>query len=222
MKFDYLLSAPTVKYCEEPIRWFIKRPFYAISNFAYILVSIFILNRGKGSKVSKLFGYTSLLIAILSFMYDATYTYITQIFDLTGMILFINILIFLNLIRLTKFSSRKIYYIQIAIACLAVSTIIFLKGYTGNIIFGIYIIFYILIESILLIHKKHKFFNEWLLSLGLFIIGFGFWILDTTRVLCVPYNILNGRGVFHILTSITIYQLYLFYEKNDLNIKDSL
>lgn len=87
-------SEPTIEYCEKPLQTIIKRPYYAISNLAFLFTGIYILYKGKKSKLSQIFGFTAITIGLLSFLYDASYLYISQLLDLSGMFLFVNILIY--------------------------------------------------------------------------------------------------------------------------------
>ena len=71
--FKLLFSEPTINYCESAISGLIKRPYYALSNLAFFIVAIFIIKDGKGSKLSKAFGYIIILVGLLSFLYDSSF-----------------------------------------------------------------------------------------------------------------------------------------------------
>lgn len=209
-------AEPTIEYCEKPIlSTFVKRPFYALSNVFYLFIGLLILYRGQGSRNSKVFGYLALLIGMLSFFYDATYKYFFQILDLGGMILFVNIIIFLNVQESYAFSKNKIIFSQIIIGIISMLSIVFLKGFFGNIIFSVYVLAAILSEWQIYRTKRREQYLYWTLALAALLVGFIFWLLDASGWSCDPKNIINGRGVFHLLTSISIYLLYVFYEKNN-------
>ena len=92
---DFLLQVPTVHYCEMALNAIIARPWYALSNIAFLIVGSVILR--QGGQHSKAFGGLALLIGTLSFVYDSTFTYLSQLFDLSGMLLLIGYLLYLNL-----------------------------------------------------------------------------------------------------------------------------
>lgn len=211
MNLNFLLGKPTIEYCEKAGTSIIKRPFYAFSNLAYLFSGPLILLKGKGSNLSKIFGYLAILIGTLSFIYDVIYTYTSQILDLTGMFLFINVLLFLNLKKIININNFKIIILQVFLTFFALISIILLKGYSGNIIFGLFVLVVVLIEIYLLIKGLHKNIKLWFTGFGLFLIGFCFWLTDAIKIYCDPYKIFNGRIIFHVLTAITIYILYLFY-----------
>jgi len=206
-----LLGAPTIEFCEKAGTGPIKRPFYALSNFAYLFIGLIILKKGQGSRLSKQFGYLSILIGFFSFIYDASYTYFSQLIDLLGMLLFVNLLIYLSAKRFFLFSGRKIIFFQFWAICFGILTIIYFKSMAGEFVFGLFIIFAIILEFLLWRKKKALNFSLWLQGVGVFILGFLFWLPDALGLFCDPNNYINGRSIFHLLTALTIYLLYQYY-----------
>jgi hypothetical protein len=206
-----LLGKPTVDFCEKPTTGLIKRPFYALSNLAFFVPPVLIyLRDGFKTKLAKAFAFTSVLIGSLSFLYDASYTYISQLFDLSGMLIFVNLLLFLNLKRL----KRSNLVIQFIFFLLSIFLIFFLKGYSGNIIFGLYVFAVLISENILYREKIHSNYSSWFVAFSLFAVGFMIWLPDVTQKICFSLKLLNGRAVFHYLTASSVYFLYDFYAKN--------
>lgn len=97
----------------------------------------------------------------------------------------------------------------------SMATIIYFGGFTGNIVFGTYIIGVMASEYFLYMRNKHKNYKWWLFAVGLFVLGFAIWLLDASHTYCVSFGLLNGRSVFHYLNAISIYFLYKFYETNN-------
>ncbi|MEI6266465.1 MAG: ceramidase domain-containing protein [bacterium] len=205
-----LFSEPTVKFCEEATRGIIKRPYYALSNFAFFISAIAIFVKGKGSKLSKIFGTTALLIGFFSLVYDSTYIYLAQLFDISGMLLFVNVLLYLNLKNV--FKAKTLLLTQLLLFVLNMILIITFQGHSGNIIFGLYITAVVVSEVYLINSKIHTNLWKWLVPFGIFIISFLIWILDARKIFCSPVGLLNGRAIFHYLNAIVIYQLYKFYD----------
>jgi hypothetical protein len=208
-----LLGKPTIEFCERAGTGLIKRPFYATSNLAYLFVSFLILS--KKSKLSRLFGYTALLCGLASFIYDASYTYLSQLVDLCAMLVFINLLIYLSAKRLFYFSRSKIILAQIASTLVGMYAIIAFKSYAGDYVFGFFVLLEIILEILLWKKGKSKKIKTWLSGLALFISGFAIWLLDASHLLCDPHNIVNGRSIFHLLTAGTIYLMYIYFEAQD-------
>lgn len=214
---NILLEKPTVEYCEKAGHGFVARPFYAVSNFTYFFVAFLILKKSKDS-LAKLFATSTLLIGLFSLIYDIWPKRITQLFDLTGMFLFVSMLLAINLTRLIKIKLRGVYSLILIITGITTLMTSVLGGVSGNIIFGVIIIGYIALE--LIISKKQKVVNleKFYTSIILFILGFGIWLVDFLKIYCVPGNFLNGRGVFHLITATTVYLLYQYYASNNVRI----
>lgn len=203
------LSEPTVRYCELPTDGFIKRPYYAISNIPFFISSFLILIEGRGSLLSKQFAFTSFLMGLLSFLYDSSYTYISQIFDLFGMMMFVNLLIYLNFKEL--FKARSLLLIQFIILVINMFLILSLQGYMGNIVFGGYILLVLFSEIYLVKKGVHSFFRRWVLAFSIFVFGFVLWITDVKGIFCFEFGFLNGRAIFHLLSAFVVFLLFRYY-----------
>lgn len=210
-----LFSEPTIQYCEVAIKGFIKRPYYAFSNLAFLFVGIMILLKGKGSVLSRAFGFMAILVGLLSFAYDSSYLYITQLFDLAGMLLLISFLLYLNLSVLYK-NKISVITIQVMAILLGLISIIVFQGYSGDVVFGIFVLVYVISEIYLLMVNKHKNYMMWILLFAVFLFGFTFWVLDASKIYCASFGLLNGRAVFHFLNAVVIYYLYSYYRLQEL------
>lgn len=204
-----LLAQPTVTYCEQSGQGLIKRPWSALSNLAFVGVGLAILLRGKGSHLSKLFGGTALLVGLLSTFYDITYTYGSQLLDLSGMLIFVGLLLYLNISSLGL--RRHIAKVIVISIVLSVGLIILFQGYAGDIIFGLYVLAVVATEVMLIHQKKHRNTRLWFIALSIFALGFGFWLTDSSRLYCLNLGLLNGRAIFHYCGATAIYLLYRYY-----------
>ena len=129
------------------------------------------------------------------------------------MLLFINVLLYLNLGRLLR-TSKYLVFTQFLAYVISMTTIILFGGFTGNVVFGTYVLTLIVTEYLLCRRKWHLHHKYWLLALTLFVVGFAIWLLDASKTLCFNFGLLNGRAVFHYLNAISIYYLYVFYDLN--------
>lgn len=50
------------------------------------------------------------------------------------------------------------------------------------------------------------------ISLSLIGLAFIFWILDISKIICIPNSIFQGHAFWHLLGSMSAYYLYLYYE----------
>lgn len=217
-----LLGKPTIEFCEKAGPGLIKRPFYAFSNLAYFFIGLIILHKGKGSRISKAFGYFSILIGFLSFVYDASYTYFSQLMDLLGMFLFINLLIYFSTKRYFKIPLKKQFFLQFLAVLIGMFSVVYFKSFAGEFVFGTFIIFYIGLEFLLWKADKTVDISLWLKGLTVFILGFIVWLPDVTGLICDSNNYINGRSIFHILTSVTIYILYKYHELQEIKFSENI
>lgn len=199
---------PTVVYCEKPIEALVKRPWYALSNFAYLGLGIVLLSKKKDA-IAKRFGYLSIAIGLASLLYDSLYTYWAQLIDLSMMLLFATTLIYSSSIRI--FDRKKIVATLSLLIVFAMILIVALRGYSGNIIFGIYVSLFLGLETLLSRRKIHTGYNHLIMALILFFLGAIFWYLDASEVYCLQLGLLNGRAIFHYLGASSVYFLYKFY-----------
>ena len=206
-----ILRIPTVEYCEKVVQGLIARPGYAISNIPFILAGSFIILKNKGSRFSFLVGILSIIIGVCSFLYDASFTFLSQYFDWLGMFLFILFLSILNLKRLFDLDWKRLITIFSLILFLYLPVSFLTEQ--GTFFFGIGVVFLILSEIYLTVKNKSHLDKKWVLALMLFLIGYISRNLDLYGVFCDPGNILNGRGIFHYLSSISILLLHSYYKK---------
>jgi hypothetical protein len=212
---DYFFKAPTIKYCEVATNALIARPWYALSNIAFLIVGLLILKKGGRYRI---LGAVALLIGILSFTYDASYTYLSQLLDLSGMLIFISILLYFNL-RLLSSNRRKLISLLVAGFVASICIIIIFRGYTGDVVFGLLVLSYIISELYILRTKRHINRRRWVIALGIFALGFIFWLCDASRIYCLDFGLLNGRAIFHYTNAVSIYLLFTFYRSQ---VKSSL
>jgi len=71
------------------------------------------------------------------------------------------------------------------------------------------------VPTLSVINTNYKFF--WL-ALFTQIVAFVFWILDITKIVCDENSLLQGHSIWHILSGVASYYLYLFYESERLNL----
>lgn len=131
------------------------------------------------------------------------------------MLILVNVLFFLNLKKIFKLNSFLTYVLFIISILLSVIGIVLLKGYSGNIIFGIFVLVTIITEFYLITNQLHKYAKYLFTGVGCLVVGFAFWLADVSKLYCFPYNLLNGRTIFHMFTALTIYFLYVYYEANE-------
>lgn len=212
---DRLFSEPTVRFCEKVGSGLIKRPWYALSNFAYLIIGLIILRQSGKTFLGALFGFLALLIGTLSLIYDVTYLRLTQLFDIAGMLVFVLLLLFLAINAIKKIPFKRYVLFAVPLLLLLIITTYSLGGQSGNIIFGTLIFVFLCLELYCYQIKIHTNYKHFIIAFVLVAIGFALWIPDNKGIFCFEFGLLNGRVIFHYLTAVAIYQLYLFYSSQE-------
>jgi hypothetical protein len=209
---QFLFSEPTLSYCELPGGHILARPGYVLSNLSIIAVGLYLLMR-KNS-LSKNFGGLSILAGLMSLIYDASYVFISQLFDLLAMVTLSLFVLSLNLKRLGNKKGISIVE-RLLIILISGCLIITFKGMTGNVIFVVLILLVAITELKIAGSKKSGKFSYvyWFIPSALMLAGLFIWIVDYTKLWCDPKNIFNGRAIYHYLASVSIYFYYLFYKQ---------
>ncbi len=197
----------TVEYCELASDAIISRPGYFFSNIAYMIVGVYILR--KAGRFSKSFGIFAILIGLSSALYDTNALFYAQLIDLASMSAFV---IFISIINLRNLGIRKWpYLITIALALQSIYMILILvnEGSSGRILFGLLVMSVIITEFLIYRRKPSITMRNFKIAFLLFLFGFFIWSFDASQTFCSPISILNGRAIFHYLTALSIYYLYL-------------
>jgi len=200
-------QSATISYCEQAVGEYVKRPFDTGGNIVFLIVGIIILVFGKKSLLSRAFGWTTIAIWLLSSMYDATASFLFQVFDFTGMFVFVTLLLFLNLKRM-KLGIASIYR-WVIIVLGAVIFLIF-GGLSPHVFFGALVLSVIISEFLVKQAQSRKY---WYFGLASFALGFVFWIIDMNKLVCDPTKIFSGRNLEHLFFAIAIYFLFVHYSK---------
>lgn len=206
---------PNVYFCEEAKNQIIARPGYFISNIPYILLGIYLIFIVK-NKYAKLIGIASILVGTFSGIYDASYTFYANILDLMGMLILLNVLFYISLKNIIQ-NKKILIFILFINQLLYLILALVIQSRIGQIWFGVNILVYIITESIILFRSKNKLNKKYFLAgVIVFLIGVMFWIPDGLHLYCFPSDWLQGRGIFHYITTIAIYLIYKYYTSSNI------
>jgi len=215
---------PTIQFCEKNLCSFITTPSNTFSNLAYIIIGVYLLLQKKDDSNLdrlKLIPISAILTGVMSFLYHASFTLFFQFFDLSAMYLFSALLIVLNWKRFTGGSERNLLFSFIGLVFSSM-VVLFIFKKIGIYIFALHLLIAISLEVKIFVKKKTQeykidisffpYYKNFLVSIILFVVAFGIWILDYKRIVCDPDNhILQGHAIWHILTSLCYLFLYKFY-----------
>jgi hypothetical protein len=214
----------------------IVQPSNTWSNIGFIISALIILSIAKNdrkyykrSKVNNLLarypgfsylsGFSLLYLGLGSFLYHASLTHTFQKLDQTGMYFVLisatayNMYKLFPKIRFKKqlYSSHKFIIIKAIVLMLAF--FFYLWKLPINIIFPLMVLTFFLTNFIVQTKLNHSvpikaFIQTSFITL---LLSYTLWVLDKTSLLCSPTSPFQGHALWHILNSISILLVYLYY-----------
>ncbi len=206
-------------WCEEQLCSWIREPANTFSNIAYIIVGILILiNARKFSYPHlRMLGWFSILLGLMSAFYHATSSFFGEVLDYSSMFLISAYVLVANLSRLFIWSPRKVAISALLLFTISVMGLVQLRT-VGAVFFFVQITAAVIVEFVLRSRSEQKAnqHNMWI-SLGLLLVAWAIWSLDTHRIVCDPKNhFINGHAIWHVMTAISIWFLFKFYSQFEL------
>ena len=193
-------------FCEAVAAGPVAQPANAWSSLAFVVAGLVIVGWPglAGEPVyRRIYGYALMATGLGSYFYHASLTFAGQVADMTGMYLVITFAL-LHCIGVARGRSAVTAYVL---------------GNAGLMWFQVSYpdvrryVFGLLVLSVLWLENRTRRTNrKWLwrgaAALGL---GFVFWVLDITHVVCAPGSIVQGHAAWHVLGALAGWFLFRFY-----------
>jgi magnesium-transporting ATPase (P-type) len=210
-------------WCEAArVGQFVLEPVNAWTNLLFMGAGLyFILNAKKfmagtnqlNSNIlfPRTYGFALFFVGAGSFFFHASQTFVGQWFDVFGMYLVSMFYICYNFYRTSKMSIQKFLFYYLG-SCIVLGIIILYFPMTRRYLFGMSIAF-ALFQS-LWINKKFKpqMENIYLWSsLACYLVAQSVWLLDKKKIWCNPHAVMNGHGIWHLLTACAAILVYMFF-----------
>lgn len=220
-----LWTRPNVQWCESyQCSWIATRS-NTWSNLSYLLCAYFMHVRSKERKTLWMFVPATILVGLTSFAFHASVSRTFQIFDFLGMFSFCALGVTLNLARDFVFPVehvRKMYVMVLGVCCVGIPIVEVVLDLPIQFTVVLLVLAQIVQEIRLRYFGRYKRhpqlkpaydkFKTSLMYLGCALVCS---VADVTRVWCVPDSVVQGHAIWHILSAIGLYQLFLFYEQLD-------
>ncbi len=213
-----------VKWCEERLCTWFNEPANTWSNLGYMILALLILWQGGRDsdslqqKTARIYGVALFICGAFSFWYHASNNYLTQVFDFVGMFIWAGFLVVSNLRRMGSITQQRFVpvYVGLILVCTALVPVCRAIGVPYQLLVVLLGIVIAITEAMASRRNTGPAFSHRWFYLGLvtIVIAEGFSILDLKRVLCMPQNhIIQGHAIWHIIASVGIYFVYLFYRQ---------
>ncbi len=217
MSLDASAALPaTVHFCEARLPGPVAEPANTWSSLGYILVGVWLFaRRGAASRAPlATVAIAEIGIGVGSIALHGTGTFAGEVLDLTGMFFLSACLFALGVGRLLRLSDRAIAGLWGLAVAVPLALLAVVHG-SGIGSFAVLLAAGIVAELVLYRRDHTVGFRRFVQALGIFGVAFAFWILDMTRVACLPDNhVFTGHAVWHLLNAWSIERLYAFYRES--------
>jgi len=219
----------------------IRQPSNTWSNLGYLIVGLFALTlavhdykkkdrRASGNFLvmypffSVMYGLSCLYLFVGSFMYHASLTMLFQKMDQTGLYSVICMILILNIYKINPYIYHKGEwkstqgFAKLIIIILNIAFFKWLWKLEINILVPVMLIIDIG-TSVYYIRKVSNtaYFVKYMYASFFILFGAGsIWMLDRQGVVCNPQGILQGHAIWHILTAVSMFFIYLYYRSGTL------
>ena len=221
----------------------IRQPANTWSNLGYLAVGLFALTLGihdyknKARRDSEnflvryplfsvMYALSCFYLFIGSFMYHASLTAFFQKLDQTGLYSVIAMILVLNLYKIFPYFSHRgskrdsHKWAKVLVIVLNIAFFNWLWRININaLVPGLLLMVIITGMYYTMAVSRTAYFTKYMYAAILILFAAGsVWILDRQRVVCEPDSLLQGHAVWHILTAVSIFFVYLYYRSGSLDV----
>lgn len=209
-------------FCEASSGRFPEQVANAISSFAFIFLGIWALLSTReppaGTRERALtpyFAVTMLFLGISSFYYHATLSFIGQFLDIFSMYTFGLLLLLGALYRSGQLAGR-LAAVLFGVSTVALAITQYLFPEARRILFALVLLPGIVLELTPLVtgysprSSRVRFVYA---GVGALVLAYAVWVLDQNRIVCDPYSIVQGHAIWHVLTALAAYMIFLHYRQ---------
>lgn len=203
--------------------------FFGIMFLVYAIEDYYDKNKTKINYITKyasfslIVGISMIFLGLSSFLFHASLIQFASRLDITGVVVSCIIIFSYSILRfasLENFRKTKIFFIKTYRSYIFLififSIMYFIFNFRGREVSLILIIGTVVLNIIIQIkYLPNINFKYFIAAMITIIISIILWLLDKFLI-CVPESILQLHAAWHILTSLTVYLMYIFFRSETL------
>ena len=220
---------PDACFCEAIRDSQIRQPANSLSSLAFVVVAWIVVRRALTDRARRLnsasrftsriafpmvFAAALLFVGIGSAIFHATLSFSGQFLDVLGMYLIASFAVIYGYDRLRSLSARTMVTSYVVMN-IVLAALLYWIPVARRILFALLVSIAIGIETAIRRRTaKHADDRHIVRAIALVAIAFAIWLVDYTRIACMPESVFQGHAVWHVLGALASWELYLHY-RND-------
>jgi hypothetical protein len=210
---------PNVKWCEQTLCSWVSEPANTWSNLGFIVVAAFLFWRVRrdAQRMLRFWAPAAFFVGASSFIYHASITFLTQVFDFWGMYCFFALILLLNLLRMGAVSAARFFpFLWASIFGLTGVTVLVAKlGLPVQGIIGVLLLAGLATEWVATKRAPGKVSHGYLFAaLAALAIGAAFSASDASGAWCVPArHVVQGHAIWHLFTAVGVGLAHFHYRQ---------
>jgi hypothetical protein len=142
-------------------------------------------------------------------------SFLGQSFDLAGIYLLVSFIFVYALYRKYKLGVTEAIILLIVINFILDIGLIFAPELRRYIV-GVLVVVGLASEVYYAKSEQPKVEIRWIYySIVAILTAFVIWILDITRIVCIPESLFQGHALWHLLSTLSVYYLYRYYKSEE-------
>lgn len=199
-------------FCEAVRLDGLAQPVNSITSLAYVALGFWALLGGPAFRSApppirtlvRAAGGVLVLLGLGSFVYHGTLTLIGQVLDVQGMYLLGMLILLAALVRRGTLTSRAAPWIYVA-ACTALAVTQVAVPESRRVLFALVLLPGIVLEALPSttgVALRSPQTVPYRTGVLLLVVAYGVWLLDNAGIACSPTSVVQGHGLWHVLTAV--------------------
>lgn len=213
-------------FCEAIRSGLVRQPANAVSSLSFVFVGILVITNGftdrfrnstRNAAIEGLSGYALVyagalvVVGLGSAFYHASLSFIGQFADVMGMYLIASFVILYSLGRIRALSPATIVTSYVLVNA-GLAWVLFSAPSLRRYIFAVVLLTGLGVEYFARGRVARALNSRALFTaIAVLAVGFGIWVLDIKKTLCMPEGAIQGHALWHLAGAIASWQLYVYY-----------